>query len=154
MSRLGRWVAAACISVGVLIPVSTPASAHPTCSLDARVYVLPSMTGGFFYGQAHLECSNTHYKYRGKIHFQRRIRGSWQNLQVVGYLTDCCNKTFGPSGLESTRYGCAADGLTDRFRVLVDDIYTISTTGNIAHRVQTALGPVLTLDCAADGQPS
>jgi hypothetical protein len=135
-------------SATLLVPLATPAEAHFNCTLRAPLTAFP---GPVLYGYAALEnCDRPHYKYWGKALLQRRINGSWQGVVRV---TDsyCCNTYFGPDDLDF-RSGCPMDGITDRFRILVEDIYTISSTGNKAHRYQTWIGPVLAVDCAGDGR--
>ena len=149
-----RLVGLFMLTATLLVPAATPAEAHFGCTLRAPLATFGNPIGGpVLYGYAALEnCDRTHYKYWGKALLQRRISGSWQGV-VRKTDSYCCNTYFGPDDLDF-RSGCVGEGITDRWRILVEDIYTISATGNIAHRHQTWIGPVHVTDCAADGRPS
>lgn len=143
----------------LVVPLAGPVEAHNNCSLRAPITVFPGSPVTFptLYGYAAIEnCDSTHYRYVGTATLQRRISGQWRaaigsNSKKSDNL--CCNTRYGPDDLDWSVL-CTSDGITDRFRILVGDIYTVSSSGNIAHRTQTWIGPVLVTDCAADGQPS
>jgi hypothetical protein len=129
----------------VLQLTPAPASAHYGC--DFRTYLV---TGhGPLWAQASFDCDRTHYTYRARLWVQVRIDGVWTKIAD----TDDGLQTYDFENDDHPIFAsdvtpCIVIGNRDTFyyRSHVHTMYSVSTTGNIAHRINDVSGVMRQVD--------
>jgi hypothetical protein len=146
-SLLGRVMVIALTFVA-LQQSPTPASAHGTCTL--RIYLV--VQSGFGVWAQHDRQCQPHYKYKARFWVEVRQNGQWTKLARTddGLQTDCCDNTS--PLFASTNSPCVVVGsdTTQTYRAHLSTTYTVSTTGNIAHKATNLFSPTQVLDAFTD----